>query len=654
MTRPFYNPYQFIAVDTRKNQHLTPYANKEDLQNPANLRVRHDYWHKDSLSGRIRCTLTTLSPVVVGNQQTQGNKANGKNGSVSPYQNREGQPAIPANSLRGMISSITEAISQSSLRVLIATEQGEYSVRKPAQSKSNKEFLKKLGVSFKPLKNIGLVCKQLDNSYKIYPLADQDQGLKAWSVGDYLDKRDKPEHVARWRRETELMRKLNCYQHVYNPELLAYEGHQSGVYYIRGNQGVGKRRETYIPWNGIIQNERLLPIKAGTVQVLETILRTLSEAEKKDEQPHKQALMLPKGYAQQARGWKKDDTQALVLDGDLVYYRTENNQVVEISYSSIWRKAVEGSLYAAFRDKAGINSLPWFSEREALTPAEALFGVIEHEPDTQRGGARNLAARVRFTDANPVQPVQLMETVILKILNSPKPPSPALYFSSNGTYVAKTELNLNKHKPNGRKYYLPHPRSLGKAAQEDWATALLEAEAFKNEKDKPRPHMHLSCTPIPSATEFSFDIHFENLSEAELGLLLTALQPLGEQGGFIHRLGLGKPIGLGHVHIKTQVDIIARSQRYKVSALGRPRYHTWHGKIDQSWVDNDALLQLQQLGDAALVKHPVCYPFTTGQDVCGEKQSFKWFGTNDSVAQGARHQALKRVVPNQALPTLLG
>lgn len=89
------------------------------------------------------------------------------------------------------------------------------------------------------------------------------------------------------------------------------------------------------------------------------------------------------------------DFKPLVLAGDILYYRAEHGEVVELSYSSIWRKAIAGDLFSAFARSSGENSLPWNKNRQALTPAEALFGVVEDQPDKQQGG-RHLASRVRF------------------------------------------------------------------------------------------------------------------------------------------------------------------------------------------------------------------------------------------------------------------
>jgi len=181
---------------------------------------------------------------------------------------------------------------------------------------------------------------------------------------------------------------------------------------------------------------------------------------------------------------------------------------------------------------------PWRHQREALTPAELLFGVVEVDvKDSGRDSGRNLAGRVRFHDARGITAPRTLPEVVLKILDSPKPPSPALYFhraGQRGAYLSKRDMFDRSEdrdiQPNGRKFYLPHPEV---DDPPQWQTS-------KPSKNK------LSCGPIAEDQDLYFHIDFDNLSAAELTLLETALMP---DGDFRHRLGLGKPLGLGQISI---------------------------------------------------------------------------------------------------------
>jgi hypothetical protein len=107
----FYNPYQFIPVtgEINGNKERTAYA---DVAAGRHAHARHDLWQKNGASGRILCSLRLHTPTIVGARQTgQPPKR------VAGYSWR-GKHAIPGNSLKGMIGSIAEALSQSTLRVL--------------------------------------------------------------------------------------------------------------------------------------------------------------------------------------------------------------------------------------------------------------------------------------------------------------------------------------------------------------------------------------------------------------------------------------------------------------------------------------------------------------------------------------------------------
>ncbi len=124
-----YLPYNFIPVTAEVNNQATPrwrydFQRGEDPQQDSGgleALARHDIWQRDRLHGRILCHLTLRTETVVGNKH--GDK---KPVVVDPYL-VDGKPALPGNSLRGIIASLMETLSQSTLRVL---------ERSPAKSES--------------------------------------------------------------------------------------------------------------------------------------------------------------------------------------------------------------------------------------------------------------------------------------------------------------------------------------------------------------------------------------------------------------------------------------------------------------------------------------------------------------------------------------
>ncbi len=252
----FYSPYQFIPF--KPTEQRTPWNTIGTKQSPH---VRHDRWDKDSLSGRIICKLTTISPLVVGASQEEGVKEvkergiRGQPGIVEPY--RDGQ-AIPANSLRGMIASVTEIISNSAMRVLSDKEVHNYFVRKSYK---------------KALKNMGLLIKESDG-YFIYPLPLSNS--------------------KRIRHSDPAIASKQCYQHRENRDLvrtniqnswasLADSGDEEGILYLRGHHvdmpNESKKRETFIPWDGRLDQITPIPVQHNLVEELDAELKARYKAD---------------------------------------------------------------------------------------------------------------------------------------------------------------------------------------------------------------------------------------------------------------------------------------------------------------------------------------------------------------------------------------
>ena len=575
--------------------------------------MRHDYWHKEGLSGVITCCIKTLTPLVVGAKHDEAIKEKHP-GRVHPYQHPDGTIAIPANSLRGMISALVESISQSSLRVLNQRTKTQYSMRESV---------------YHPLKKMGLLLRDENDEFVLYHLGDAQKGIPKSN-----------------------RQNLKTYQHSDNNEIKEFYG-KTGIHYIRGDVFNRKKHETFIEWNGELQGAGIPVNKQVEIfqQTLQRYAKNLSHPEK----------AIPFGYTLETNT-ETGDYEPVVRAGDLVYYREEDGNISELSYSQIWRKHIKWDLYEAIETAGGKNALPWSPDRTHLTPAEALFGTVEEEPDTEKG-ARNLASRLRFSDAIPTESLQLnnLKDVILKILDSPKPPSPCMYFQSpdgSHNHISKDDLATKLHKPNGRKHYLPHPEKNGEHWQSQYT---LENPPTRD--NKINWLQYLMVKPIPKNTQFNFTIHFENLSQQELDLLITSIEPAEKSAQFVHKLGLGKPLGLGSLQLTIEkVETIDRHKRYNVSQLKQPSTKDYTIKPletriadTNSLIDAETLKDLQTLYNPENIKHPICYPFDSSdskqkQQPYNENEGYKWFTTNEKKTH--RTEQLKPVKSGEPIPEL--
>jgi len=124
---PFHPPYNFIPATGKVNGEETPKTLYQAIEKGQADYARHDLWRKNAKHGRILCRLHLHTPTVAGGTHDPRRPEQTQDANPYCYDNK---PAIPGNSLRGMISSVAEMLSQSALRVL---EDKEYSVREPGR-----------------------------------------------------------------------------------------------------------------------------------------------------------------------------------------------------------------------------------------------------------------------------------------------------------------------------------------------------------------------------------------------------------------------------------------------------------------------------------------------------------------------------------------
>jgi CRISPR-associated protein (TIGR03986 family) len=767
----FHNPYHFVPVKKDSRTDDLPREAFEKSDSSTHPHVAHDRFVSEHYSGRIICRLTTEEPLVVGASQDPKVKP----AKVYPYELDE-RPAIPASTLRGLISSIAEAASNSSLRVL----EGDkfYSYRKPMKA----DLL---------LSAIGLVIEVSKGKFRLRPLTlptiEADRGgaiglprdyeglytvpnLKVYinQNGNYRTfRKDKPKYyylklfARSWDADNQLAddpkqhwKSARIREVVKDRFLLAQN--QIGAdrpltqaevdelseveqkQYTRGILRVldcegremppTKHHEVFIPFPKDAEDETLWPSIEIPDEVVERFhlladQRTDEVKKEIEEEIKKETARLeesgaspeaiesrmdeiklrllpyePFGTVRNRRPASRKDFTFRLKDGDLVYFRSVCERkpiIVEIALSAIWRDRVEirqnkqliGATAHSFFEKVDPELLPFNKERKQITLAEQLFGFVEELEGTSEKAALSLAGRVYPSPARIVgiradksqdsgwkdderglDAPYLADNedgyVTLKIMSSPKPPSPAMYFKSargNPNYIAKSDLKPGAHHPQGRKFYLHRrPGSAG----EPWTSRDPGDEKTKAQK--------VRVSPIKPGAVFYFHMDFDNLSRHELGTLLYALRPTPE---YRHKLGLGKPLGLGAVRVDpVGLFLINRVERYSGTGLFRPRYaEIWRddqaasewpqsrygretqAKGNQLTVSiedlrmefresikaaggDEILVALELLGNPAKVRAPVHSPTRAGQDA--ETKTYEWFVAND-VGSGTGQNRLR-------------
>ncbi len=233
--------------------------------------------------------------------------------------------------------------------------------------------------------------------------------------------------------------------------------------------------------------------------------------------------------------------------------------------------------------------------------AEALFGYTRGRGV---GKARAYASRVFVENAvlaEGQRDIWLVDEKGLtpRILGSPKPttfqhylvqtrPDPKkvgetrdrrpIYRKTLSDYTAETNDTVLR----GHKLY--------------WRRGVVSADDIRESdqtKVRKAPKQYTRMRPVRAGLTFQSRIHFENLNDVELGALLWVLTLPGRPGQeYAHQLGMGKPFGMGVVHLTPTLYLDDRAARYSslfddqgwatATAEANDRIPSFIGKFDES------------------------------------------------------------------------
>lgn len=188
---------------------------------------------------------------------------------------------------------------------------------------------------------------------------------------------------------------------------------------------------------------------------------------------------------------------------------------------------------------------------ENLSFSEKLFGTTgnneEIKKKKQEKKMTSLIGRIYFTDAklNEEKAKFVAEKPItLKPFGEPHPTLLGFYLKENGTY------DLQGSQIRGRKFYWHHNDKI----EENFETF---ADSIKmNSKEKYNSSLQL----LDFGNEFEFEVHFNNLNDDELGVLIYSLEL---EDDLLHKIGKGKSLGLGSCKIEIKEALLENKNKYK-------------------------------------------------------------------------------------------
>ena len=261
-----------------------------------------------------------------------------------------------------------------------------------------------------------------------------------------------------------------------------------------------------------------------------------------------------------------------ILEADIKAYKNDTNRSDEVP--DLTAKAKNGDypcFYVKWTDSEGKDRIS-FGHTAMFRLAYAL-SVKDHIPkhllekdgfdipEAIFGNENLFAGRVFFEDAllTPGQENITRKEDITRILASPKPTTFQHYLVQDSDAIS--DLN-HYNSPNaairGNKVYWHK-------SGENWQET--DRDKMQNKK------IITKIQPVRPGVKFQGRIRFENLSHAELGALLFSLDL---PGGCNHKLGMGKPLGLGSVKITPRLFLSDRKKRYENLSF------EWNNEIDES------------------------------------------------------------------------
>ncbi|BCU08294.1 TIGR03986 family CRISPR-associated RAMP protein [Allochromatium tepidum] len=541
------NRHQPVKADSVPNTHPTvlPYGFVPiDIKHAV---TDEPVWHDgsgngDLLSGEILCELEALTPVLPGNVRYQAQNANQPDlqrwgfGEISPEKQiaeplrlPDGRVVIAGSALKGMIRQSLGALTSAPMERV-----GE----RHFTYRPNLDF-NKFGIKERYVVRPARVVAARDGGWDIEVFDDARRAVQ------FVRQGDNPPSQTTYRRVT-------------------YKG---------GIDGEGLLAEAFNPRSRTYP-DAFVPQKAGLQLHLpaELYQRYLDDQRKvlsDDEIGHLTAHPNSKNFKvgvgevaaaiRQHADFSPNQLIYVELTTDSQSRVTQQSKVVSCGHHFRYRWAYTSSI----REQNGqlrACLTPLADERtagkpERLTGARLLFGYVRDDKTNPVGKDvfERLAGRIAINHAvSDGTPRFLGDPargycIPLKILGQPKPSAWEFYLQQPTD--SKNPLNTYGDLPGdsggelaGRKFYRHQPST----KQSDITAS--DTDIINSDQAT------LARFVCDSGTRFRFSIRFARLRLWELGALLAVLEPHlladgGKEDDYAHKLGLGRPLGMGSVRI---------------------------------------------------------------------------------------------------------
>ncbi len=521
------------------------------------------YSEFERYTGRIECTLTTKSPLYIRCGLTKPEFECGAESKDLPdffyteIASKSIKPVIPGSSLRGMIKSLIEIISFSKINPV--SDKEKFFFRAVAAKKDDP-----LGSEYKRLVKYvkaGYLFRQ-GSSWYIQPAKVIENSSLIWvketdlSQIQTLIRMNQPNYRSQYinvsfgdtffKSPRRFTKKVSANKNLYSNQ---------GVIVTSGNmlessdnpKNLRRRNHCIVPKI----NKDIAPIKIND-DAIQNYRSSLTDFQKQE--PFDKYF----GVLQDLEEKRP------------IFYCEPNNGQTEVT---LFGQSPNFRIpYSPFQDGKAASAFDFIPENvrksNRIDLADAIFGFVREDDkntstDTDTNTLKALAGRIFVENAICLKTVNndiwltgnFDKTITPKILSNPKP-------TTFQHYLVQT---------NSDKSQLKHYASKPPKENEVVKTVIRGHKLYWHKGSNPdieHPDgddatgtQITRIKPIKPGVSFKFNIHFENLTNIELGAILRVLK-IAAEPKYCLSLGMGKPLGMGAVNIEHELFLSNRQNHY--------------------------------------------------------------------------------------------
>ena len=657
----FHNPYNFV-----------PAWSRSELEGPLgdSAPVGHERYHADRIGGSLEVDLAVATPLLIPDPAGKRGVGEDSGHDWFPLRRRRGKPYLAPTSIRGMLRSAYEAVTNSRFGVFDAHDR-PLGYRMTTQEGSRLKPVRIFGSQAELLKSAWLNI----NRAKQYWSGLFEHGTEVWvyvtewyhqrarnifNVVDLQPYSTTPpcSMPTEWRQPWRNASPKNppngrwCRGWVYRSEKNIGRKHDERVFFREGApRTVALAADAAERWRCRIED------------YWEQHDREIDQG-----QTRPSAENPPVTFSRHI--WNAA-AESELGDGALCYAEMGDDEVRDLYPVNISRKHYR----AAPADLIDGTGLEPAGSIERLSPADRVFGWAHTSGNgAYRGQVKVLRSRFEGDAERDVEEFGY-PGLALAILAEPKPSQVRFYVAASkkgeaqrdgeGTPGYQAGKGLR-----GRKVY-PHHRGL-EDQPDHWVGPGPQARPFKaltgeGEPERSRSNRSIGGWVKPGA-RFRFRLDFQSLDPVELGALLWVLEPerwseaTGESPCF-HRIGSGRPLGFGSARLTISearlgtgtdwaagfrsvfaepADADTRASQLmeeSVAAFNAAVQKTYGAPIEKVTFGRAYLAALRGFAGG----YPVHYPLLDTQ-VHGSEH-YEWFGANESQ-RGHGESGLRVALPN--------